>query len=60
MCCNLLCAAMTMLDTSDPAAVKQFMRTLGAKGGKARLKTMSKKDRSESAKKAANARWSYT
>lgn len=36
----------------DPAAV-----LLGAKGGKARAKTMSKKARTASAKKAAAARW---
>jgi hypothetical protein len=37
----------------DPAAV-----ALGAKGGAARAKGMSKKKRSDSAKKAAKARWS--
>jgi hypothetical protein len=36
----------------DPAAV-----ALGKKGGKARLKTMSKEERSERSRKAANARW---
>jgi hypothetical protein len=36
----------------DPAAV-----ALGAKGGAARAKGMSKKKRSEAAKKAAQARW---
>lgn len=37
----------------DPAAV-----ALGRKGGEARAKAMGKKKRSESAKKAAKARWS--
>ena len=37
----------------DPAAV-----ALGAKGGAARAKGMSKKKRSEAAKNAAKARWS--
>lgn len=36
----------------DPAAV-----ALGKKGGKARLKTMSAKERSNAAKLAAQARW---
>jgi len=39
-------------DGKDPAAV-----ALGRKGGQARAKSMSKKKRSESAKKAAKARW---
>jgi hypothetical protein len=36
----------------DPAAV-----ALGRKGGKARLRTMTPKERSERAKQAATARW---
>jgi hypothetical protein len=40
----------------DPAAVARG-RKGGAKGGKARAKSMSKKQRSAGAKKAARARW---
>jgi hypothetical protein len=36
----------------NPAAV-----SLGRKGGKARLKTMTQKERTEAAKNAARARW---
>jgi hypothetical protein len=46
-----------MIDLNDREMVKEFMRGMGAKGGKARLKTMSKKARSASAKNAAEARW---
>ena len=41
----------------DPAAVA-LGRKGGLKGGKARAKSMTKKQRSESARKAALARWS--
>ena len=40
----------------NPAAVA-LGRLGGLKGGKARAKKLSKKQRSESARKAANARW---
>lgn len=40
----------------DPAAVA-LGRKGGLKGGKVRAKNMTKKQRSESAKKAADARW---
>lgn len=43
-------------DTRNPAAVA-LGRLGGLKGGKARAAGMSKKARSESAKKAARARW---
>lgn len=44
-------------DGKDPAAVS-LGRKGGLKGGKARAKSMTKKQRSESARKAALARWS--
>jgi hypothetical protein len=44
------------LDGKDPAAVA-LGRKGGLKGGKARAAKMSKKQRSEAAKKAAMARW---
>lgn len=40
----------------DPIAV-ELGRRGGLKGGKARAKNMTKKQRSEAARKAANARW---
>jgi len=43
-------------DTKNPAAV-ELGKLGGAKGGKARAAKMSKKQRSEAAKKAALARW---
>jgi hypothetical protein len=43
-------------DGKDPAAVA-LGRKGGLKGGKARAKAMTKKQRSESARKAAAARW---
>lgn len=43
-------------DTRDPAAVA-LGRKGGLKGGKARAKAMTKKERVASAKKAAVARW---
>ena len=43
-------------DTRNPAAVA-LGKLGGAKGGKARAKAMTKKQRVESAKKAAAARW---
>ena len=43
-------------DTKDPAAVA-LGRKGGLKGGKARAAKMTKKQRSEAAKKAARARW---
>jgi hypothetical protein len=43
-------------DGKNPAAVA-LGRLGGIKGGKARAKSMSKKARSEAAKKAAEARW---
>lgn len=43
-------------DTKDPAAVA-LGRKGGLKGGKARAAKLSKEQRSESAKKAARARW---
>jgi hypothetical protein len=46
----------TMPDGRNPAAVA-LGRLGGLKGGKARAKGMSKKARSEAAKKAAKARW---
>lgn len=42
-------------DTKAPA--KSAAAELGSKGGKARAKALSKKKRSEIAKKAARARW---
>jgi hypothetical protein len=45
------------LTGKDPAAVA-LGRKGGLKGGKARAASMTKKQRSESAKKAAKARWS--
>lgn len=44
-------------DTRDPAAV-ELGRKGGLKGGPARAKKLSKKKRSEIAKKAARTRWS--
>jgi hypothetical protein len=44
--------------TDPPAEKNAAAVALGAKGGVARAKKMSKKKRSESAKKAAKARWS--
>ena len=46
-------------DGKNPAAVA-LGRLGGLKGGKARAKKLSKKQRSEIAKKAAKARWSNT
>jgi hypothetical protein len=43
-------------DTRNPAAVA-LGKLGGAKGGKARAKAMTKKQRSDSARKAALARW---
>ena len=43
-------------DTRNPAAVA-LGKLGGAKGGKARAARMTKKQRSEAAKKAARARW---
>jgi hypothetical protein len=43
-------------DGKDPAAVA-LGRKGGLKGGKARAKAMTKKQRSDSARKAARARW---
>ncbi len=43
-------------DGKDPAAVA-LGRKGGLKGGKARAKSMTRKERSESARKAARARW---
>lgn len=40
----------------DPAAV-ELGRKGGLKGGKARAKSLTKKQRQEAARKAANARW---
>jgi hypothetical protein len=45
--------------TKNPAAVA-LGRLGGLKGGKARAKGMTKKARSEAAKKAASARWKNT
>ena len=39
------------------AALREHMRKLGRKGGKTRVKTMTADERSESARKAAKARW---
>jgi len=39
------------------AAVAAYMKSLGVKGGAARAKKMTKEERSESARKAAQARW---
>lgn len=44
-------------DGKDPAAVA-LGRKGGLKGGKARAKNLSPEERSEAARKAANARWS--
>jgi hypothetical protein len=38
-------------------ALRDYLRRLGKRGGKARLKTMTKEQRHQSAKKAARARW---
>ena len=46
-------------DTKNPAAVA-LGRLGGLKGGKARAKSLSKKRRTEIAKKAARKRWGYT
>lgn len=43
------------VETPDPA--KEYMRQGGLKGGKARAASLTKKRRSEIAKKAARARW---
>jgi hypothetical protein len=43
--------------TPEPATKDVAAAALGAKGGAARAKRMSQKERSESAKKAARARW---
>lgn len=43
-------------DGKNPAAV-ELGRLGGLKGGKARAKSMTKKQRSEAARKAAQARW---
>jgi hypothetical protein len=43
--------------TSEPAPKNVAAAELGRKGGLARNKAMNKKKRSESAKKAARARW---
>jgi hypothetical protein len=45
-------------DTKNPAAVT-LGRLGGLKGGKARAKALSKKRRTEIAKKAARKRWGY-
>lgn len=37
--------------------VREYLRKLGKKGGKRRLETMSKEERSERARAAVNARW---
>jgi hypothetical protein len=37
--------------------IAKYLSRIGKKGGKARLKTMTKEERSASAKKAINARW---
>jgi len=47
------------LDGKDPAAVALGRRG-GLKGGPARAKAMTAKERSESAKKAAQTRWGKT
>jgi hypothetical protein len=40
------------------ASVKEYLTQLGKKGGKARAKKMTAEERIESARRAANARWS--
>jgi hypothetical protein len=45
-----------MTEEKNPAAVKRG-RSGGSKGGKARAAKMTKEERSESARMAANARW---
>lgn len=45
-----------MTDEKNPAAV-ELGRRGGLKGGKARAAKMTKEERSESARKAAKARW---
>jgi hypothetical protein len=45
-----------MADEKNPAAVA-LGKLGGSKGGKARAKNMTKEERSESARKAARARW---
>lgn len=45
-----------MTEEKNPAAVKRGRRG-GSKGGKARVAKMTKEERSESARMAANARW---
>ena len=37
--------------------IREAMRLMGSKGGKKRAKALSKKERSESARAAAKARW---
>jgi hypothetical protein len=37
--------------------LRDYLRRLGKRGGKARLKTMTKQQRHESARNAARARW---
>jgi hypothetical protein len=38
-------------------ALREYLRVLGRKGGKARVKTMTPEQRQESARRAARARW---
>lgn len=42
-------------DEKDP--VKEYLRKLGRKGGKARAKKLTPEERSASARKAVQARW---
>ena len=44
-------------DLANADAVRGVMRQLGRKGGKARSKSLTKKQRSEIARMAAEARW---
>ena len=44
-------------DKDVEALLKERLRELGAKGGKATAKKLSKPERTEKAKKAAAARW---
>jgi hypothetical protein len=45
------------IDLTDAETRKHLMRQMGHMGGKARLESMTKKARSESARNAAKARW---
>jgi hypothetical protein len=57
---NLLRMTRRMNDAQIREAIRQHAASSGRKGGKARAKNMSAAKRSESARKAARARWRKT